>query len=501
MNIIIPASGTGERFKAAGYADTKPLIEVQGIKIIDYVIECFSKEDKFYFISSPETFNEMQAHLESTNIDFKHFLYEGPKLGPVGAIIGVKDELLKYINPYEEVITSYCDYGMEWDYDDFKNFIKEKKADAAIPCYTDYHPHLENEHNVYACTKTLSHNDNTVYKVLEKYKSSDRYNENWSAGLYYFNKLELMLFSFDKMIESKDMLNGEFYISLAYNYIVDSYNVQSYNRISKFYQFGTPDDFEYAKAKLNNRDVINEVDEITNTVILSAGKGERFLNLNYAQPKPFLPLNNKALVQNIADTFKDVKTKIRFIGSDAHKVFWDTLTFKDIKLIESNKIGAAYSYKMGCADLSGETLVVPCDLLAKHITEEFKELKETSDIIIFTTKASKFNYANPNSFAWVVGKNNEVKNITIKERKPVKSDLEELVLIGSFWVKDNGVLLKNIDEIFQKEFKVNGEYYLDNAFLNMLQNNLKVSYVNIDNYYSLGTPQEYTENKYWLEIK
>ena len=28
MKIIIPASGTGERFKAAGYKETKPLIPV-----------------------------------------------------------------------------------------------------------------------------------------------------------------------------------------------------------------------------------------------------------------------------------------------------------------------------------------------------------------------------------------------------------------------------------------------------------------------------------------
>ena len=500
MNIIIPASGTGERFKAAGYTDTKPLIEVSsGRKIIDYVIDCFSKEDNFYFISSPETFNEMQKHLESTNINFKHFLYEGPKLGPVGAIKGVLSELKKYVK--NDVIISYCDYGMEWDYEDFKDFIKEKKADAAIPCYTGYHPHLENENNVYACTKTLE--DDLIYRVFEKYKSKDRFNENWSAGAYYFKNIELMDFAFNEMIKANDVLNNEYYVSLAFNYIVDSFNCYSYNKISKFYQFGTPVDFEYAKAKLNNRDVLNEVDEITNTVILSAGKGERFLNLNYAQPKPFLPLNNKALVQNIANTFRQVKTNIRFIGSDAHKVFWDTLPSGDndnVKLIQSNKIGAAYSYKMGCSDLKGETLVVPCDLLAKHITKEFKELKQKSDIIIFTARASNFNYQNPNSFAWVIGRDNEVKDITIKHRNIFKHE-EELVLIGSFWVKDNEVLLKNIDEIFEKEFKVNGEYYLDNAFLNMLQNGLKVSYVNIDNYYSLGTPQEYIENKYWLEIK
>lgn len=505
MKIIIPASGTGERFKAAGYKETKPLIHVTSDKrILDYVIDSFSKEDEYFIITSPETYNEVQAFLETKDINYKHILYQGQKLGPVGAIIGVQQELLKYISPDDEVIVSYCDYGMQWDYNDFKEFIKETKADAAIPCYRGYHPHLEDENNVYACTKTMSSTDFNVYRVFEKYKSIDRYNENWSAGLYYFSKFEIMMYAFNEMILNKDTLNGEYYVSLAYNYIVDSYNVQSYNRISKFYQFGTPKDFEYVKEKLNNLDVQNEEDKIQNVVILSAGKGERFLKLNYQQPKPFLPLNNKALVQNIAETFKNVKTNIRFVGSDAHTLFWNNLDVKpygDIKLIESNKIGAAYSYKKACSDLTGETLVVPCDLLAKHITSEFKELKRTSDIIIFTSNANKFNIDNPNSFAWVQGRDSEVLDITIKERKTKPSDITETVLIGSFWVKENSVLLKNIEEIFEKQFTVNSEYYLDNAFKNMLDNGLKVKFIVLDNYYSLGTPTEYAENKYWLEIK
>ncbi|EOH3356953.1 glycosyl transferase family 2, partial [Campylobacter jejuni] len=67
--------------------------------------------------------------------------------------------------------------------------------------------------------------------------------------------------------------------------------VLCYPFVEKFYQFGTPKDFEYAKEKLRiSTNLINEQIDIDNTVILSAGRGERFLNLNFSQPKPFLPL-------------------------------------------------------------------------------------------------------------------------------------------------------------------------------------------------------------------
>ena len=47
MQIIIPMSGFGERFRSAGYTVPKPLIEVEGKPIIQHVVEMFSDEDDF----------------------------------------------------------------------------------------------------------------------------------------------------------------------------------------------------------------------------------------------------------------------------------------------------------------------------------------------------------------------------------------------------------------------------------------------------------------------
>ena len=55
MQIIIPMSGFGERFRRAGYSIPKPLIEVDGKPIIQHVIEMFPGEEKFIFISGKFT--------------------------------------------------------------------------------------------------------------------------------------------------------------------------------------------------------------------------------------------------------------------------------------------------------------------------------------------------------------------------------------------------------------------------------------------------------------
>ena len=51
MKIIIPMAGVGNRFIEAGYNDPKPLIKVNGKRIIQYICEMFDLEkDTIIFV-------------------------------------------------------------------------------------------------------------------------------------------------------------------------------------------------------------------------------------------------------------------------------------------------------------------------------------------------------------------------------------------------------------------------------------------------------------------
>ncbi|HED5214833.1 TPA: NTP transferase domain-containing protein [Campylobacter jejuni] len=491
MNIIIPATGIGKRFKEAGYKDLKPFIKVIEDKIIlDYVIECFDiQNDTFYFIVQESEKNKFEDFISSRNINARVIVYTGEKLGPAGSLYGVFLQLEDILN--EEVIISYCDFGQEWNYKDFLKFIEENQdAQAVIPCYTGYHPHLIPLENVYAACKVY---DNTykVYEVIEKYNSKNKFEECYSSGIYYFKSLKLAMEAIKKQIDAKDMTSGEYYISVTNNYLE---NVLCYPFIEKFYQFGTPKDFEYVKDKLNSQDVYNEKLKIQNTVILSAGRGERFLNLNFNQPKPFLPLGDSTIVENIINTLKNVETNIICVGAQDHEKYWENIS-KEVRFVKPNKIGAAYSYKESCGDLKGDVLILPCDLIAKHINEEFKSLQKECEIIIFVTQASRYNMNNPHYFTWVDGKDGKVDTISVKNR----SNDTDLVMIGSFYFKENSLLLEYINKIFQEDIKTNGEFYIDNVFKLLIKTH-KVGYIIVNNYFSFGTPEEYLENKYWFEV-
>lgn len=488
MNIIIPATGIGKRFKEAGYKDLKPFIKVVKDKVIlDYVVECFdTQKDIFYFIVQECEKNKFEDFILSRKINAKIIVYKGQKLGPAGSLYGVVSQLQDILN--EEVIISYCDFGQEWNYRDFIQFTQENlDVQAIIPCYTGYHPHLLPLENVYAVCKVY---DNTykVYEVIEKYNSKNKFEEYYSSGIYYFRTLKLAIEAIKKQIEAKDKVFGEYYISMTNNYLE---NVLCYPFIEKFYQFGTPKDFEYAKKKLNSQDVNNEKIKIQNTIILSAGRGERFLNLDFNQPKPFLPLGKTCIIDNIINTLNDVETNIICVGAQDHKKYWESIK-QEVRFVKPNKIGAAYSYKESCGNLSGDVLILPCDLIAKHITKEFIRLQKEYEVIVFVTHASKYNVNNPHYFTWVDGENNKIDNIFVKNR----SNDANLVMIGSFYFKENSLLLEYINKIFQEDIKTNGEFYIDNVFELLIKTH-KVGYVIVSNYFSYGTPDEYLENKYW----
>ena len=115
-------SGYGKRFLDAGYEKAKPLIRVDGKPVIDYVTSMFPGDHTFIFICAKE-------HLEKTNLrtvieklEKKSKIISIPQhsLGPVFSVKYIFDE----IKDDEDVLVSYCDYYMEWD---FKNMIEKIK--------------------------------------------------------------------------------------------------------------------------------------------------------------------------------------------------------------------------------------------------------------------------------------------------------------------------------------------------------------------------------------
>lgn len=252
MQIIIPMTGYGSRFKAAGYQNLKPFIKVHEKPMVEWVTHMFGSND------SEITFVCRQEHLDELN----YFESELKRIAPKAKIFAIKDwekkgpvfDVLKaseVINDNDKTIVCYCDYYMHWDYKGFVLEAEEKNCDGAIPCYSGFHPSLLPKKNLYASCKVDK--DENLIEIKEKFSwEKNKEKARHSAGLYYFKSGKIMKDYFTKTVELNDHLNNEFYASLPYNHLVkDGLKVWCPVNIDKFCQWGTPEDLEEYKFWVN----------------------------------------------------------------------------------------------------------------------------------------------------------------------------------------------------------------------------------------------------------
>lgn len=213
MQIVIPMSGFGERFRRAGYTLPKPLIEIEGKPIIAHIIDMFPGEENFTFICNRDHLAEPAYRMEETIRSYcpasRVVGIDAHKLGPVHAVLQIAD----LIDPQQPVVVNYADFTCYWDWAHFREFVKKSQCDGAVPAYRDFHPHSLGTTN-YAY---MREENGWVLDIQEKQPFTDnRMAEYASSGTYYFASGRLMLESFRAAEEQDLNVGGEYYVSLAY---------------------------------------------------------------------------------------------------------------------------------------------------------------------------------------------------------------------------------------------------------------------------------------------
>ena len=136
MQIIIPMSGFGERFRRAGYSLPKPLIPIDGKPIIAHVIDMF-QERRIFCLSATRTISTTRTTRCEPRLNAivppAVSWASRPKLGPVHAV-RLAEHLIRDDSP---VVVNYCDFTCYWDWPQFVRFTSETGCAGAIPPIRD----------------------------------------------------------------------------------------------------------------------------------------------------------------------------------------------------------------------------------------------------------------------------------------------------------------------------------------------------------------------------
>lgn len=508
MHIIIPMSGIGNRFIEAGYSVPKPLIVIDGKPIIEHVCDLFPDEEKFTFICNSKHLNETNMREILLDIRPNANIVEIPnhKKGPVYAVHLIEN----LIEDDEEVIVNYCDFGTYWDYEYFLKHTRNRDADGALPAYKRFHPHMLGKTN-YAFMRD---ENQWMLEIKEKDPFTDnRMNEYASNGTYYFKKGSYVKKYFNDLMDKDINLNGEFYVSLIYNLMVnDGLKVSIYD-IQHMLQWGTPQDVEeYNSWSKYFRDACNETlknkaQENSITLIPLAGRGSRFVSAGYVDPKPLIKVSGKPMIVQAANSLPNSKKHI-FVTLKEHlehypleKILKTEFSESEIIALDEVTEGQAITCSVGLKNVSENSslLIAATDNGMIYDREKYQNLVEVEDVdaIIFTFRHHISSKINPQMYGWV--KTDKAHNaIGVSVKVPISENpYDDHAIVGAFYFKKVAYFNDALQNLLDKNIRINDEYYVDSLMGELIALGYKVKVFEIDDYICWGTPNDYETFVYW----
>lgn len=233
LNIVVPMAGRGSRFAVEGYVMPKPLIDVHGKYMIEYVTKNITPQAEHRFI-----YLCLKEHLEQ--YDLKNKL----ELIAPGCVVVEVDHVTegaactvllaeKYINNNDPLMIANSDQYVDIDINDY--IRNQGDADGLImTMYADdskwsFIKYDENNYVTVVREKELISNEATV-------------------GVYNFKKGSDYVKYAHEMIEMNLRVNGEFYVAPVYNMLIEHgkkikyYNIGSVD--NGMYGLGIPSDLE-----------------------------------------------------------------------------------------------------------------------------------------------------------------------------------------------------------------------------------------------------------------
>ena len=229
VTVLIPMAGAGSRFKQEGYKLPKPLIDVNGKPMIQWVVENLNIDGNYIFVVQKE-------HYENYNLSTIL-----PLIAPGCQIIqtnGLTEgaactTLLakEFINNNDHLLIANSDQFVEWDSNDFMYHMLANELDGGILSFRDTNPKWS-----FAKTDSLGF----VTEVAEKKPISDIA----TVGIYYFKRGKDYVAMAEQMISKNIRVNNEFYVCPVYNEMIASGAKIKTKDCQAMWGLGTPEDLK-----------------------------------------------------------------------------------------------------------------------------------------------------------------------------------------------------------------------------------------------------------------
>lgn len=517
MLILVPMAGFGDRYKRAGYHEPKPLIPVDGVTMIERVLAAFQPRqegDRYVFVVN-------RTHAEETDVvavtkrlvpDAEIVVVEPHKDGPIQTLLAAAH----LVRADEDVLLTYCDYGVDWSYEGFRKWLAEGKWDGAMSAYRGFHPHSLGP-TLYAYMR-VAEDQETVLEIREKHHfTPDKFSEYASSGLYYFRRGDAMLEIARKMVALDERVQGELYVSMAMQHLIARENTRvGVYPLKHFYQWGTPDDLRdweaWSRAMRELDGFVENVgkeDIRASIVVPMAGLGQRFRDRGYTEPKPFVPVAGKPMVEQVLRMLpRSPSTVLVALAEHANDPRLARIVegrpgtrIESIPALSNGQATTALRGLEGLAD-DAPVLFAPCDTGSLFDVEAVRAVEASGevDLVVFTAKGHQPARFRPEMYGWVEVKDGRAVSVAVKKQVEGVDPREQEVVLGTFWFSSKALFVREYEAMVAAGDTVKGEYYIDTIARRMVERGARVAALTVRKYVPWGTPEELDTFVYWNDV-
>jgi dTDP-glucose pyrophosphorylase len=242
LNIIVPMAGRGSRFADVGYVDPKPLIDVGGKPMVQWIIENIEPKcpHRFIFIclaSHLERYPSIRPTLEALSPECEIVTVREVTEGAACTVLLARD----FIDDDNPLMIVNSDQYVEIDVNEYLSKMYDEKADGLIMTFWSDNPKW---------SYCRLGNDGLVAEVVEKQVVSNVA----TVGIYNFRRGSDFVNAANAMIGLNQRVNGEFYVAPVYNSLVAQgrriVTVGTGREFEGMWGLGTPSDLElFMKSK------------------------------------------------------------------------------------------------------------------------------------------------------------------------------------------------------------------------------------------------------------
>ncbi|MFH1849765.1 MAG: sugar phosphate nucleotidyltransferase [archaeon] len=230
-------------------------------------------------------------------------------------------------------------------------------------------------------------------------------------------------------------------------------------------------------------------------IIPLAGKGTRLRPHTHTVAKPLVRVAGKPVLAHILDMLKPYKIdEIIFIvghlGDQIEEFVSKHYRFNARYIVQQELKGQAHAIALARPYVNQDVLIWFVDTISDADISKLSGIK--NDGMIFVKEVE-----DPRRFGVVVAdKDGIVTQIIEKPENPTSN----LVNIGLYYIKDSKLMFSCIDELMEKGRKTKGEFYLMDAFTQMIRKGAKFETCEVNVWEDCGkTDTLLATNRYFLD--